>query len=224
MRRGLSLRLVNAMPITQFLAILSRAAPYFDRGQWYECVSCLSTSYQCFDLNEIFLPIVTMPFAQSGTVVSASVGAYKDEAENQYITIISSRLQGEHLSLIVISCSYVVGRRGLEICETTRPSQECLPGKRSDIANSERVPGKHSKMGHLGAFIFFQRDVAALSDPSTVIRTLAYKSELSLPAVGNLVVGGYAWIKSPVPSHSIASALICSLLGSSIQFSDVSTH
>ena len=40
---------------------------------------------------------------------------------------------------------------------------------------STTVANRLREMGHLGAFLFFSRDVAARSNPSTVIRTLAYQ-------------------------------------------------
>lgn len=41
--------------------------------------------------------------------------------------------------------------------------------------------------GHLGAFLFFDRDVAERSDPSIVIRTLAYQLGKSDPDIGNVI-------------------------------------
>jgi hypothetical protein len=49
------------------------------------------------------------------------------------------------------------------------------------IANSFR------QFGHLGAFLFFDRDVATRSDPSTIIRTLAYQIGLFHPTIGDAI-------------------------------------
>src|ERR1700733_5578146 len=42
-------------------------------------------------------------------------------------------------------------------------------------AISTTISNRFRELGWLGAFVFFDRDVVARSDPATVIRTLAYQ-------------------------------------------------
>lgn len=52
---------------------------------------------------------------------------------------------------------------------------------------STTIANRLSAMQRLAAFLFFERDASARSDPSTVIRTLAYKLGISHPTVGEAI-------------------------------------
>lgn len=49
---------------------------------------------------------------------------------------------------------------------------------------STTIANMFRESGHLGAFLFFDRDVAERSDPTNVIRTLAYQLGLCNPQIG----------------------------------------
>lgn len=105
---------------------------------------------------------------------------------------------------------------------------ECLPGTRSTIIQlimdwvmepgrkhgiiwvrglagsgkstlATTIMNRLSAIERLGAFLFFERDVSVRSDPSKVIKTLAYKLGVSHPTVGEAIAANV--MKYPEITH-----------------------
>src|SRR5882762_11035110 len=54
-------------------------------------------------------------------------------------------------------------------------------------AVSTTISNRFRELGWLGAFLFFERDVISRSDPTTIIRTLAYQLGNFHPPIGKKI-------------------------------------